>query len=85
MNMCQYLDFKGRFAKRFIRQGVCFRPPTPPTLEGNSLNYEAKLPILMSIPFVWDMEDIYGASKRPCQFLGVFGTIKLDDFIRYLV
>jgi hypothetical protein len=82
--MCRKLDSKGRFAKRFIRQGVCFQPPTPLTLslEGDSLNYEVELPVLVLVPFVWDMEDMYGASKRPCQFLGVVDTIKLDDFIR---
>jgi hypothetical protein len=28
------------------------------------------------------MEDMYGASKGLCQFLGVVNTIKLDDFIQ---
>jgi hypothetical protein len=27
------------------------------------------------------MEDIYGTTKRPHQYLGVIGTIELDDFI----
>jgi len=35
----------------------------------------------MLVPFVWDMEDMYGASKGPHQFLGVIDTIELDDFI----
>jgi hypothetical protein len=28
------------------------------------------------------MEDMNGASKGPCQFLGVVGTIELDEFIQ---
>jgi hypothetical protein len=28
------------------------------------------------------MEDMYGASKGPCQFWGVVNTIELDDFIQ---
>jgi hypothetical protein len=40
-----------------------------------------ELPSVGSIPLVWDMEDMYGTSKGPHQFLKVVGTIKLDDFI----
>jgi hypothetical protein len=28
------------------------------------------------------MEKMYGTFKRLCQYLGVVGTIKLDDFIQ---
>ncbi len=61
-----------------------FRPPTPPTLslEGDSSNSKAKLPLAVSISFMWDIEDMYDASKGLCQFSGVIGTTKLDDFIR---
>jgi hypothetical protein len=31
---------------------------------------------------VWDMEDMYGASKGPRRFSKVVNTIKMDDFIR---
>ncbi len=72
MNMYQDLDSRDRLAKRFTRQGVWFQPPTPPTLspKGDSSNSKAKLPPIMSIPLVWDMEDMYGASKGPVDFGG---------------
>jgi uncharacterized protein YfdQ (DUF2303 family) len=67
-------------------QGVCFKPPTPPIVshEGKFSNYKVELSSIMSSPFVWDMEDMYGTSKRPFRFLGAVDTIKLDDFIREL-
>jgi hypothetical protein len=79
--MCQDLDSKAKFAKRFTKQWVQFWPPTPPTLslEGD---FEAKLPLIMWVPLVWDMEDMFGTSKEPHRILKVVGTIKLDDFIR---
>jgi hypothetical protein len=36
----------------------------------------------MLVPFVWDMEDLYGTSKGPCRFLGAVNNIELDDFIQ---
>jgi len=71
------------FIGGFIREGVQFRPSTPLTLShgGDSLYSKAQLPSIVLVALVWDMEDMYGASKRPNQFLGVVGTIKLDDFI----
>ncbi len=62
------LDFRDKLAKGFTRQEVWFQPPTPPTLspKGDSLDFEAELPLVVSIPLVWDMEDMYGASKGPC-------------------
>jgi hypothetical protein len=62
---------------------VRFQPITPPTLslEGDSSNFEIKIPLVGSIPLVWDMEDMYGTSKGPHQFSKAVGTIKLDDFI----
>jgi hypothetical protein len=49
----------------FTRWGVWFRPPTPPTLppKGGFSNFEIELPLVVSIPLVWDMEDMYGTSK----------------------
>jgi hypothetical protein len=84
MDMCWDLDFGNKFAEGFIRWGIWFRPPTPHTLsfEGNSSYSKVKLPLVKSVPFVWDMEDMYGASKRPHQFLGAIDTIELDDFIQ---
>lgn len=61
----------------------CDFDPTPPTFSSKEdfSYFQAKLPSLMSIPFVWDIEDMYGASKKPCQFSRVVGTIKPNGFI----
>ncbi len=61
------MDSEGKFVKGFIRQGVRFQPPTPFTLspKGNSSYSKVELPPVMSVPFVWDMENMYGASKGP--------------------
>ncbi len=61
-----------------------FQPPTPPTLslKGDSSYSEVELPPVMSIPLMWDLKDMYGASKGSRQFSKVVGTIKLDDFIQ---
>jgi len=61
------MDFGGRFVKGFIRQGVQFQPPMPFTLspKGNSSYSKVELPPIMLVPFVWDMEDVYGTSKGP--------------------
>jgi hypothetical protein len=60
-----------------------FRPPTLFTLASREdyLNSQVELPSVLFVPLVWDMEDMYGTSKMPCQFLGVVGAIELDDFI----
>jgi hypothetical protein len=83
IDKCQDLNSEDRFVGGFIRRGVRFRPPTLFTLAYRKpfLNSQAKLPLIVSIPLVWDMEDMYGTSKKPCQVLGVVGTIELDDFI----
>jgi hypothetical protein len=68
----------------FIKQGVQFRPPTPPSSSfgGNSLNFKTNFsPKFVIPPLLWDMEDMYGTTKRPCRYLGVVGTIELNDFI----
>jgi hypothetical protein len=67
MDKCQDLDLRNKFVKGFTKQGVWFQPFTPPTLslEGDSLDFEVKLPSIGSIPLVWNMEDMYGASKGP--------------------
>ncbi len=82
--MCQDLDSKAKFAKGFTKWWVRFWPPTPLTLSFEG-DFEAKLPPIMWVPFVWDMEDMedmYGTSKEPRWFFKVVGTIKLDDFIQ---
>jgi hypothetical protein len=35
----------------------------------------------VTTPLLWDMEEMYGATNWPWQYLGVVGTIELDDFI----
>jgi hypothetical protein len=36
---------------------------------------------MVTTPLLWDMEDIYGTTKGHQQYLGVVGTIELNDFI----
>jgi hypothetical protein len=80
---CWDFNSEDRFVGGFTRRRVRFRPPTLFTLAYgvDSLNCQVELRSIMSVPLVWDMEDMYGASKRPRQVLGVVNTIKLDDFI----
>jgi hypothetical protein len=83
MDKCWYLDSKNRFARGFTKRGVQFRPPTPPTLtseEDYSIS-EAELSLIVFVPLVWDMEDVYSTSKGPHWFSKVVGTIELNDFI----
>jgi len=40
------------------------------------------LPNLIITPLLWDMENIYGATKEPHWYLGAVGNIELDDFIQ---
>jgi hypothetical protein len=67
MDRCWDLDFENRIIRGFIRPGVQFQPPTPLTLspKEDSLDFEVELPSIMLVPLVWDMEDMYGASKGP--------------------
>jgi len=52
------------------------------TFEEDSSNFKVELLPVVYVPFVWDMEDMYGASKKLRQFSGVISTIQLDDFIQ---
>jgi len=57
--------------KGFTRWGLWFQPPIPFTLshEGDSLDFEAELPLVVLVPLLWDMEDMYSAfSKGPINF-----------------
>ncbi len=67
-NMCWDLNFGNKFAKGFTKQRVQFQPPTRPTLtfEEDYSYFEVELPLVVYVPLVWDMEDMYGASERPC-------------------
>jgi len=69
----------------FTRRRVQFKPPTPPSSssKGDSLDSEIDFsPSFVTPPLLWDMEDMYGANKGPHRYLGVIGTIELDDFIQ---
>jgi len=51
-------------------------------VEENSLDLEVDLPLkIVFAPLLWDMENMYGTSKGPRQYLGMVNTIKLDDYI----
>ncbi len=52
MDKCRDLNFGDMFAKGFTRWGMWIWSPTPPTLafEEDSLNFEAELPLIMSVP-----------------------------------
>jgi len=68
----------------FIRYGVLFRPPTPPSSSfgGDSLYLDPSSPLnLITTLLLWDMDDMYGATKRPHQYSRAVSTIYLDDFI----
>ncbi len=84
MDKCRDSNSRDRFVKGFTRWGVRFWPPTLPTLspKWEFLDFEVELPLVMFVPFVWDMEDMYGASKGSYRFSGAINTIELDDFIR---
>jgi hypothetical protein len=60
-------------------------PPTIPTFSSyeNSLDLKIDLPSHLVFPSLfWDMENIYGTSQGPYQYLRAVGTIELDDFIQ---
>jgi len=51
----------------FTRQGVPFRPPTPPSSSygGDFLDFETIFsPKFVTLLLLWDIEEIYGATKR---------------------
>jgi hypothetical protein len=39
---------------------------------------------VVTTPLLWDIEDIYGATKGHQQYSRVIGTIELNDFIHEL-
>jgi hypothetical protein len=44
---------------------------------GDSSNYEAcSLSRFVTTPLLWDMDDIYGTTKEPCQYLKAINTIE---------
>jgi hypothetical protein len=52
----------------FIRQGVQFKPPTPPSSSfgGNYSDLKTIFPArFVTPPLLWDMEEMYGTTKRP--------------------
>jgi hypothetical protein len=52
----------------FMRRGVPFRSPTPPSLSHGRdfLNIKINSPACLVVaPLLWDMEDLYGNTKEP--------------------
>ncbi len=45
-------------------------------------NKSSILPSSITAPFIWDMDEGFGAMKGPQRYLGVVGTIELEDFIQ---
>jgi hypothetical protein len=37
---------------------------------------------VLTTPLLWDMDDMYGATKGPHRYSRAIGTIELDDFIK---
>jgi hypothetical protein len=66
-----------------LGRGCNFRPPPPPpSSKGDFLHCEIDFfPRFIIPPLLWDVEEMYGTTKWPYQFLGVVGTIEIDDFI----
>jgi hypothetical protein len=59
--------------------------PTSSVVEEDKVIVDNKFSILPSsivTPLIWDMDGGYGAMKGPRRYLGVMGTIKLEDFIQ---
>jgi hypothetical protein len=77
-------DSRDKDTSGFTSQGVWFRPPTPPSSSSGEDFSKFKIdisPRFITPPLLWDIEEMYGATKGPCQYLKVVGTIELDDFI----
>jgi hypothetical protein len=54
--------------------------PPSSTFEKDSLNLDLDIHLIQPItPLLLD--EMYGITKGPCQYLKEIGTIKLDDFI----
>jgi hypothetical protein len=57
----------------FTRRRMWFRPPTPPSSssKGDSSNYETDFSLkFFTPPLLWDMEEMYGATKGSHQYSG---------------
>jgi hypothetical protein len=66
----------------FTKRGVQFKPPTS-SFKGDSSNSKTNIsPRFVTPPLLWDMEEMYGATKGPRQYSKAVGTIELDDFIQ---
>jgi len=65
-----------------VRGAILITHSTYISILKKSSNSKVELPLVVFVPLVWDMEDMYGVSKGLDQFSRVVGTIELDDFIR---
>ncbi len=69
------------------RSGLRYWLPSPTSLvvEEDEVivdNKSSILPSSIMAPFIWDMDEGFGAMKGPQRYLGVVGTIELEDFIQ---
>jgi len=84
MNNIQVFETRNKFINVPTRWGVKFKPPMALVMfvEADSLDSKAYLPLkIVFTPLLWDMEDMYGTSKGPRQYLGMVNIIEFDDFI----
>ena len=79
---------RGLGATGYTRSGLRYRPLLPSlSVEeseesvGDTESVVSRVSHI-SPPLLWDMDEMYGASKGPRRFSGALGTIELDDFIQ---
>jgi hypothetical protein len=68
MEMTQDSKDKDAITSGFTKQGVRFKPSTPPSSssKGDSLDSKTNIsPRFVTPPLLWDMEEMYEATKRP--------------------
>ncbi len=83
--MTRYSKDKDTFISGFTKQGVQFSALTPPSSSyvGDPSYFNSNFFLrFVTLPLLWDMEEMYGATKAPHRYLGVVGIIELDDFIQ---
>jgi hypothetical protein len=67
-----------------LGEGCRLDHPHPPSSSfgGDFSNLETIFsPRFITPPLLWDMEEMYGATKWSHQYLGTVSTIELNDFI----
>ncbi len=64
---------KGNVTSGFTKRRVMFRPPTTPSSShgGDYLDFETNFyPRFVTPLLLWDMEEVYGTTKRPSWYSG---------------